>query len=229
LSEQAGAAISQPGITDNLANKARKLGIRLFDFRKRRFCSGGSPAGASLCPRDHAAALSGLRKSHARGTQGGRNQGRDLQASAAAAQTRRTLSMTKLTTYSVSFRTEQDLAFEEIDAPSPEAALAEARAIADDRDRLANLHLEPYAGFGTVDEITVESPEGETVGEWLSPDFLQRVAAGDLFTALEKALVALNTAPRFKVPKLSSDSYAIAAECGRAIAKARGENDPNAA
>ena len=33
--------------------------------------------------------------------------------------------MTKLTTYTVTFRTEQDSASEEIDAPSPEAALAE--------------------------------------------------------------------------------------------------------
>ena len=55
------------------------------------------------------------------------------------------------------------------------------------------------------------------------------LAAEDLLSALEKALTALNTAPRFKVPKLSTDSYAIAAECGRAIAKAKGENNPNAA
>jgi hypothetical protein len=39
----------------------------------------------------------------------------------------------------------------------------------------------------------------------------------------------LNTAPRFAVPALESDSYAIAAECGRAIAKAKGESNPSAA
>ena len=75
----------------------------------------------------------------------------------------------------------------------------------------------------------METPDGEMVAEWLSPDLLLRLAADDLLNALEKALTALNTAPRFKVPRLSTDSYAIAAECGRAIAKAKGENNPSAA
>jgi len=47
-------------------------------------------------------------------------------------------------------------------------------------------------------------------------------AAGDLLTALEQAVQALNTAPRFKVPHLDTDSYAIASICDRAIAKAKG-------
>jgi hypothetical protein len=137
--------------------------------------------------------------------------------------------MSKLTTYDIYFRTDQDVGFADISAVSPAAALAEARAIADDRDRLASLHFEPYAGFGTVDEITVETPDGERVAEWLSPDFLLRLAAEDLFNALQKALTALNTTPRFAVPRLGTDSYAIAVECARAIAKATGENNPNAA
>jgi len=43
-----------------------------------------------------------------------------------------------------------------------------------------------------------------------------------LLEALEQALAALNTAPRFRVPSLATDSYAIAAFCGRAIASVKG-------
>jgi hypothetical protein len=136
--------------------------------------------------------------------------------------------MTTLTTYTVTFRTERDSANEDIDAASPEAALAEARAITDDRDRVARLYFEPYSDYVPVDEIVVDTPDGERVGEWVSADLLMRLAAPDLFDALEKALTALNTAPCFKVPKLDTDSYAIAAACGRAIAKAKGEDNPHA-
>jgi hypothetical protein len=137
--------------------------------------------------------------------------------------------MTKPITYIVTFRTDQDSASEEITAASPEAALADARAIAADRDRLASLYFEPYSDYIPVAEIVVDSPDGERVAEWISPDLLLRLAAPDLLAALEKAVIALNTARRFRVPKLDTDSYAIAAHCGRAIAKATGENDPNAA
>ncbi len=44
----------------------------------------------------------------------------------------------------------------------------------------------------------------------------------DMLTALEQAIETLNTAPRFPVPGLLSDSYKIAAICNRAIAKAKG-------
>jgi hypothetical protein len=47
-------------------------------------------------------------------------------------------------------------------------------------------------------------------------------SAPDLLAALEQAVAALNTAPRFAVPSLDTDSYAIAALCDRAIAKAKG-------
>lgn len=43
----------------------------------------------------------------------------------------------------------------------------------------------------------------------------------DLLTALEQAVAALNTAPRFKVRSLNTDSYEIAARCDRAVAKAK--------
>jgi len=49
-----------------------------------------------------------------------------------------------------------------------------------------------------------------------------RLAASELLDALEKAVEALNTAPRFKVPGLDTDSYAVAAICDEAIALAKG-------
>jgi len=47
-------------------------------------------------------------------------------------------------------------------------------------------------------------------------------AAPDMLSALEQAVAALNTAPRFRVPSLDSDSYRIAALCDAAIAKTKG-------
>lgn len=47
-------------------------------------------------------------------------------------------------------------------------------------------------------------------------------AAPELLAALRMALQALNTAPRFKVPHLETDSYRIASVCDAALAKAKG-------
>lgn len=48
------------------------------------------------------------------------------------------------------------------------------------------------------------------------------VASPDLLAALEQAVTALNTAPRFAVPSLDTDSYRIARVCDLAIANAKG-------
>jgi hypothetical protein len=44
----------------------------------------------------------------------------------------------------------------------------------------------------------------------------------NLLAALQQAVTALNTTPRFKVPDLSTDSYRIAALCDAAIAQTKG-------
>ena len=49
-----------------------------------------------------------------------------------------------------------------------------------------------------------------------------RAAAPDLLAALEQAVMALNTAPCFRVPHLDTNSYRIASICDRAIARAKG-------
>jgi hypothetical protein len=148
---------------------------------------------------------------------------REKHARAAATHTGGTSSMTRLTTYKVTLRTETSRASTRIRAVSAQAALAEARAIADDDERLLVLDFEQYPEDPLIHDIVVRALDGECVAEWLSPELLMRIAAEDLFNALEKALAALNTARCFKVPKLGTDSYAIAAQCGRALDKARGK------
>ena len=128
--------------------------------------------------------------------------------------------MTKLITYIVTFRTDAAAAVEEIAAASPQAALAEARAIANDPERVDELYFEPYTEHLPVNEVEVDAADGEEAAVWLDDELRLRLAARDLLTALGKALIALNTARRFKVPKLDCDSYAIAAECGHAIRRA---------
>jgi hypothetical protein len=49
-----------------------------------------------------------------------------------------------------------------------------------------------------------------------------RPPAPTLLDALQQAVAALNTAPRFAVPSFDTDSYRIAALCDLAIAKAKG-------
>jgi Protein of unknown function (DUF2958) len=66
-------------------------------------------------------------------------------------------------------------------------------------------------------------------GKEAAVDLRLDLAAPVLLTALQKALAALNTAPRFDVPCLGCDSYAIAAEAERAIAAARENPIPRAA
>ena len=44
----------------------------------------------------------------------------------------------------------------------------------------------------------------------------------ELLAALEQAVAALNTVPRFRVSSPDTDSYRIASICDRAIAKAKG-------
>lgn len=62
----------------------------------------------------------------------------------------------------------------------------------------------------------ITQPEAEANARLIS-------AAPDMPAALEQAVVALNTAPRFKAPLLGViDSDAVAAICEAAIAKAKG-------
>ena len=73
-----------------------------------------------------------------------------------------------------------------------------------------------------VTAIEVCGPDGVGFAQWRDEDLSLQLAARDLLAALTRALAALNTAPRFRVASLDTDSYAIAAECDKAIAMAKG-------
>lgn len=126
------------------------------------------------------------------------------------------------TTFTVRFNTDIDWAVTDIVAATAAQALAEARAMAADKENLKQLLFEPYDGNFPVNEIAISAEDGEEVAGWVDDDVLVRIAAPHLLDALKQAVTALNTAPRFKVPALDCDSYAVAAECDRAIAMTKG-------
>jgi hypothetical protein len=68
--------------------------------------------------------------------------------------------------------------------------------------------------------IDVET--GKTVATLAPEEWHEMLAAWELLDALEQAVQALNTAPRFSVPHLDTDSYRIAIVCDHAIRKAKG-------
>jgi hypothetical protein len=83
------------------------------------------------------------------------------------------------------------------------------------------LNLDYYEACDSpINEIEVCDDEHDSLAVWLDDDMRLRLAARDLLNAVQKAVAALNTAPRFAVQHLDTDSYAIAAECDRAIGKA---------
>ena len=122
-----------------------------------------------------------------------------------------------LQTYTAVFLSDADYATTEIQAETPEAALEAAC------DNYDDLEFSPYdTGEHDVNEILIRNEDDEEVARWRSEELTLRFAAKEVLQSLERALVALNTAPRFEIPALQSDSYAIAAECGQVIAKAKG-------
>lgn len=124
-------------------------------------------------------------------------------------------------TYTAHFRTETHYADRDFEADSPQQALQLARAVYENRTE--TLPFEAYDGDPTVEEIDIRDEEDEPTGAfWQSDDLRVHLAARELLDALEQAVAALNTAPRFTVPgSVHGDSYGIAALCDAAIAKAR--------
>ena len=121
-----------------------------------------------------------------------------------------------MTTYTAYFRNDAKFAPREFEAATPEEALALAK-----QHDWSDLWFEPYDGM-SVNEIEICDEDGNELAVWLDDELRLRLAAQEMLDALEQALAALNQAPRFKVPGLSTDSYRIAAICDKAIAKAKG-------
>jgi hypothetical protein len=122
-----------------------------------------------------------------------------------------------MTTYTVNFASDAEFASQDIEAETPEQALSLAHKLYEDDP--SALWFDPYDGMD-VNEIIVCDPAGNEVAVWHDDELRLRLAARDLLAALQQAVTALKTAPRFKVRSLDTDSYAIAAACDRAIAKA---------
>jgi hypothetical protein len=125
-----------------------------------------------------------------------------------------------MTTYTAYFRTDAEYATHRFEADTPDQALALARQLYDD-DPL-ELMFASYDGGMPVSEIEIHGPDGDELALWRDEDLRLRLAARDLLEALEQAVTALNTVPRFPMPGLLTCSYRIAATCDKAIAKAKG-------
>jgi hypothetical protein len=86
-------------------------------------------------------------------------------------------------TYTAYFRTDADWADKTFKAKTPEQALAQARAFHDEHD--GELLFQEYDGGLPLNEIEIVSPEGDELAIWRDKDLWLRLAAQDLFDALE--------------------------------------------
>jgi hypothetical protein len=126
-----------------------------------------------------------------------------------------------MTTYLATFHASHCCAVADIEARTPKQALKKAHELYD--LSTVDLDWQNYdAYFKPLEAIAIIDSNDNPVCGWQSDELLLQQAAGDMFDALQQAVQALNTAPRFRVPSLSTDSYAIAAICDRALARAKG-------
>ena len=86
-------------------------------------------------------------------------------------------------TYTAHFFTEADWAETTIEAASPELALQRARQI--ESEETETLDFQSYDGTNGVERIEIWAADRRTVAEWESDDLRLRLAARDLFEALD--------------------------------------------
>ena len=124
-----------------------------------------------------------------------------------------------MTTYTVHVYREMRLVYPGIEATSVEAAahLASQKPTSE-ADKVEDAEGRTFAALVDVEGDT-EYEQSRCID---TDDGRLLDAAADLLGAIAQAVAALNTAPRFRVPSLGTDSYAIAALCDAAIAKAKG-------
>ncbi len=126
-------------------------------------------------------------------------------------------------TYTVTFHTPHLYAVEEVEADTAAEALQQAQALY--AANPGGLDWCQYDGdCEPLEMVEVLSDDDDDTAEWHCEDTSLPVAAPELLEALELAVAALNTAPRFtvRVQGTRTDSYDIAAACDRAVAKAKG-------
>jgi len=125
-----------------------------------------------------------------------------------------------MTTFSVTFYTAGEYAEQDIEAATAQEALQLAQGLWE-AERY-ELDFDNYDDLQELQTIRIDGPDQASSLEWETPERMLARAGNDMLNALEKAIEALNTAPRFKVPGLDTDSYAIAALCDQAVALAKG-------
>jgi hypothetical protein len=82
-----------------------------------------------------------------------------------------------------------DFATREFQARSPQDALKKARAFAE--NQIDELSFEHYSGAHPINEIAVSGAAGDEAALWQDEDLRLRLAAGDLFEALESCVDCL--------------------------------------
>jgi hypothetical protein len=121
-----------------------------------------------------------------------------------------------MTNYTVHFRNSTGSAIHDIEADTPENALAFARQLVD-ADRL---DFERYDLSSEVNEIVVSDDAGNDLALWVDEDTSLRLAAQDLLAALEE-LVARERAEAADCG-FTDDEMTWLEDARRAIAKAKG-------
>ena len=86
-------------------------------------------------------------------------------------------------TYTAEFHTDVDFATRVFRARSPRDALQKARTFAE--NQIDELSFEHYSGAHPVNEIAVSDAAGDEAALWQDEDLRLRLAADDLFDALE--------------------------------------------
>ena len=115
------------------------------------------------------------------------------------------------------YRLETFLSVVFVEAENPQKAMEKLKEMEQDGE----LDYEDYCEGEPAYEFVLETPQGELCEE--RPEYSvhgQQRRIEELKEALTQAVAALNTAPRFAVPHLDTDSYGIAALCDRALASA---------
>jgi hypothetical protein len=114
-------------------------------------------------------------------------------------------------TYTAEFRTDINYATREFKARSPRDALRKARAFA--QTQIDELSFEPYSGAHPINEIAVSDAAGDEAALWQDEDLRLRLAAGDLFDALELCVDCLADLARLDdgTPSVSALEQARAA------------------
>ena len=93
-----------------------------------------------------------------------------------------------MTTYTVYFRSDRNYADHDIEADTPEQALAVARQLCESGDIYHEALFDDYDGRAPINEIEVCHEDEEALAVWQDDDLRLRLAAADLLTAAEKIL-----------------------------------------